>query len=799
MKTLRKTLIILAITIIAATTTAVWLARRISKRAVPDYNQSYILEGLTDEVHVFRDQYAIPHIYAKNEHDVYFATGFVMAQDRLWQMDLMRRATTGELSEILGKDFIDADYLLRMLDFPGKSKLMYDSLSQDMKTALHAYAQGVNVWIDKAGKNLPPEFAILGYKPKPWEATHCLNLVGYMAWDLAMSWHSEVLLYQIERKIGRQKMEELLPDPALQGTTIFNDSMPLADIPLSNSLTANNILLQNGLHISLASNNWALAGTKNTSGAPMLANDMHLGFMIPGIWYQIHQHVEGKLNVTGLAVPGQPMVICGHNDSIAWGMTNVMIDDMDFYLEKINPKNPNQYQFEGQWKDMDIRLETIRIGKNDSVVKEILFTHRGPVVSSAHKEEQAVLSMRWMGNEYSNEVRSVYLLNRAKNLTDFKDAMRTFISISQNVAYADQNGNIGLFTCAGIAKRRGNPALVFPGETVKYDWNGLVPFDSLPAIVNPASGVVASANCRTVGVTYPWYISAWFEIPSRQERINEVLASKAQLSLQDLIALQNDHLSPLARSITPAILAEVKKIKKANDLHLKALNLLEAWDYQMEADRPEACLFEVFYNEFARLTFEDDLPKALFEPLIDNKILLRQYMNRVFASKTSLFLDRTESPQQEDFHDIVVMAFEAALDKLHHELGTDINAWKWGDIHTLTLEHPMGKVNILNRIFRLNRGPYPVNGSFHTVSPYACDPGFPFKSVHGASHRHLFTLANWDSSLTVIPTGTCGVPASPHYCDQTLLYLGGEYHADPFSSEFIEQNTKYHTTLKPAK
>ena len=361
-----------------------------------------------------------------------------MAQDRLWQMDLLRRVTMGRLSEIFGDDMISVDVLFRALRITEKSMIILDSTSNGIKECLEAYADGINQFIEQNTDKLPVEFKILGYKPDKWEAFHSINLIGYMAWSLKAGWEN-LCLEDMRNKLGDEKLMELLPNITTQKSLVFppGEESHYADI------FGDIIKRKIAPEVFYASNNWAVSGTKSQSGKPLFANDMHLDYNIPGTWFQIHQVVEGELNVTGLALPGQPLIIAGHNENIAWGMTNTYVDNLDFYEEKINPENKNQYELNGEWKDLLIKKEIIKGKKGKETEKVLRFTHRGPVISDFRGNLDKVISMKWIGNMYSNELRAVYKLNRAENWNDFKEAVKGFVSISQNINYADKAGNIG--------------------------------------------------------------------------------------------------------------------------------------------------------------------------------------------------------------------------------------------------------------------------------------------------------------------------------------------------------------------
>jgi len=334
MMILKRILAGLLILIIVTVLAAIFFVKNLQNSAIPDYNTDVKLGGITTEAHILRDSFGIPHIEAQNENDLYVAVGFAMAQDRLWQMDLLRRVTQGRLSEILGKEQVKSDLLLRSLRFEEKSEKILAKSSPEIKAALDAFSAGVNQFM--AYHPLPPEFKILGYHPEPWQPVHSVNLIGYMAWDLSSGWGIELLLEQLKGKVSAQQLAELIPDLVNTKTAVYPDFGKPGIQVGETLLSASENLDALGAQVFYGSNNWAVSGDKSTNGKPIMANDMHLGLNVPGIWYQMHQRVEGKLNVTGLVLPGQPFVIAGHNDSIAWGMTNVMVDDLDFYAEKLN-------------------------------------------------------------------------------------------------------------------------------------------------------------------------------------------------------------------------------------------------------------------------------------------------------------------------------------------------------------------------------------------------------------------------------------------------------------------------------
>ena len=829
MKLLKKIVTIVFVVILLAVSAGVIYMNIIKKRAVPDYNAGLDLERLTGEVTVYRDSMGMPHIYAGNEPDLYRTVGYLMAQDRLWQMDLMRRITTGRLSEVLDPGLVDADQLFRALDFTGKSELVLSQTDPEIITCLEAFADGVNQFIEKNPRKRPFEFSLLGYDPEPWELVHTANLIGYMSWDLSSGWGSEIALYKLQQVLPDTLFRELIPDLKYHDTPVFPDymtpdsppdSLPeiksffhemTSDIPpevlsLLNNVTPDSLpelvsflddaldfLRDNGLMVFSGSNNWAISGSRSETGMPLMSNDMHLGLMAPGIWYPMHHVVEGKLNVTGVVLPGAPYVICGHNEDIAWGMTNVAVDDTDFYLETINPEDTNQYLLDGHWVDMKLVEEEFRIKGSDSPEVRInRFTHRGPVVSRFRDVGDRVISVRWQGNSYSNELRSVHLLNRASGWEEFRDALRSFTSISQNVVYADRFGNIGLQTAAGIPIRREGGILVYPGDTSYYDWVGQVPFGELPYSYNPESGHVSSANNRTVGEDYPYYIGTWFGLPHRINRIRKMLGEKEIMGTGHFRKMLRDQVSGLAREMTPLYLEALEG--QTEGIYGSAHQILEGWDYDMSASSPAAIIHEFLWIELIRAIFRDELGENF--SLLQH-ILASNLINRVRITGESAWCDDVSTAdRKETFQDNIRTAFPQAVDTLATLYGDEPDDWQWGDTHRVSLLHPLGEVRILDRLFNINRGPYRVGGSFHTVCPFSYPIGRSFRADHGASQRHIFNTADWDASLTVIPTGISGVPASDHYMDQTPMYINNEFHPDHFTRQAVEGNMKYRAVFR---
>jgi penicillin G amidase len=797
MKTLKTILLSLLALIVVFVIIGLIMLNGIKKGAVPQYKGDLRISGLTSEVTVYRDERGMPHIYAANEHDLYFSVGYVMAQERLWFMDLIRRVTTGRLSEVMGNKLVETDKFLRCLEMTAKSRMVLANEDPVVLSYMQAYADGVNTYIAGAGNKLPPEFRILGYKPEPWKLEDIANIIGYMGWDLAKdNMTSDLFYYQLAQKIGIDKTTQLIPDWNAVSSVVFPD-YNLDETLLKNArefISSLDTLNALGIGSFSGSNNWAVAGYKTATGKPILSNDMHLSFGSPGIWIQMHQVIPGKLNVTGVVVPGEPFVVAGHNEKIAWGMTNLMVDDIDLFAEKINPENSQQYYFNGQWKDMIVKKEIIKIkgGKQDSVTIE--YTHRGPIISGFNDIKNQSLSMRWSGYDNSDEIKAVCLLNRASGWDEFRSALHTFRSVSQNFVYADVDGNIGLNTGGGVAIRKGNGSLIRNGETDEYDWKGYVPFEQLPFSYNPAKGYVSSANNKTVIEGYPYYISSDFALPYRINRIRQMLDEKEVFNIEDFKRMILDQHSDYAALLTPSVLKLNSKKQELTPAEARALETLTGWDYDMAGNLVAPSIFEFFRISFAENLLSDelgDLYSRLFATARE------YYIYRILKTGPDEWVDNINTPEKETLDDIILASFKNCISSLTAQYGSDQSKWTWGSIHKISITHPLGSVKLLDRLFGLNSKNYGIGGSNHTVSPYTYGAGF--KVIHGASERHIFNTADWDESLTVIPTGASGIPASEFYLSQTKSYIEGKFYKDAFSEKAVKAAAIYTLNLKPGE
>jgi penicillin amidase len=557
MTSFRKILFLLLLAVIFALPAGSVTSETSKKEKCPGYDGELVIPGLTGEATVYRDIKGMPHVYAGNEHDLYLAAGFISAQERLWQMDLIRRSSTGRLSEIFGKSFIQTDMFARFLRIKEKSRMVIEKEDVEILNCMQAYADGVNAFIRSAGRKLPVEFRILSYEPEEWKLEDIANTIGFLGWNLATrNLTSELFNYQLIKKLGAVKASQLIPEGKTLTDLVYPDFILKETLinDVRSIISSSWRIAELGITPFSGSNNWAVSGSRTETGKPFLSNDTHLSLTCPGIWMQMHQVIPGKLNVTGALIPGQPFVVIGHNEKIAWGATNMMVDDVDLFAEKINPENLNQYYFNGEWKNMENVSEIIKVRKGHDDTLNIKLTHRGPIISGLKETEDISLSMRWSGYDFSDEIKAVYLLNRAGTWDDFRTGLKVFRSINQNFAYADVDGNIGLQAGGGIPVRKGPGIMIRNGETDEYDWKGYVPFDKLPSSFNPVNGYVVSANNKTVTDDYPYYISSEFALPYRLTRIRQMLDEKDIFKPDDFISMINDQHSDFAGLLVPLIL-----------------------------------------------------------------------------------------------------------------------------------------------------------------------------------------------------------------------------------------------------
>ncbi len=769
-----------------------------------------ILPQLSAPVTVYTDEYGVPHVYAENEDDLFFAAGYIQASERLYKMDVIARAVEGRLSEAFGPDLLNDDKYLRVWGFHRIAKNAVSNLSSETRHILERGLAGINAYIDEHQDDLPVEFKIAGHKPIHWTLEHVIGYARLMGHDLCLAWMPEVIFGGVLDKLGDQLARELYPvypdtKPYIVPQTPANFS-EVAESMFRSEKRIREITGASGSHIG--SNSWVLGGDMTESGKPILCNDPHLAYSQPPVWFEMHL-VGGRFDVAGVTLAGVPVVILGQNQHYAWGFTNVMVDDADFYVEVTDDEHPDQYFYDGEWRDMIIHEEIINVKDEEPVVYHVRETLHGPIINDVHAvlkaNESAPVSMSWVGNYLTDEVEAFIGLNTASNWDEFSTAVEKFWIPGQNMIYADLEGNIGWRPAVALPLRAPGTGLVpLPGDDPQWDWQGFVPFDEMPYQYNPAQGYIATANNKTIGNEFPYYISAYWEPPARANRINEMLrVPNKKYSVKDMQNIQNDFLSDHARDLTPLFLALLADSKFSDPNMTEAVDALKQWDYVMDKHSLAAAVFNVTWVKFAYNLYGDEMDligpefKEGFFKLAN--ISIRNAIYLLEHIPGSAWFDDVSTPDvQETARDILVQSLEEAVGDLEERFGKNTEDWVWADMHTLTHRHPLAQVKILDWMLDLNVGPFPAAGSGTTVNNMEYRMYNPYDVVLGPSVRHIYDFANFDrGALSVLPTGQSGNPRSPHYADQAEMYNTGQYRVFPINADVIKNSGYKKLIMKP--
>ncbi len=798
MKWLRRIIVVIGIVVLLVVLLISLGGYLLLRRSFPTIEGTVQVAGLKAPVEIYRDRWGIPHIYAQNVEDLFFAQGYVTAQDRLWQMEFNRRVGSGTLSEVLGEATLETDRFIRTIGWRRVAEEEAANLDKETRTILEAYATGVNTFIDKA--SLPPEFVILGFKPHPWTPADSIAWAKVMAWDLGGNWEAELFRASLIEKLGEEKANQLAPPypadaPLIIPPEALGYQTPGIDHLLRQARQLKKVLGAQGA--GLGSNNWVIDGQKSATGMPLLANDMHLGIQMPSIWYEVHL-VGGGFNVEGYSFPGVPGVIVGHNEDIAWAVTNVGPDVQDLYIEKVNPANPDQYEYQGQWLEMEILEEEIEVKGEEPVVERVCLTRHGPIITPVVEGATETLALRWTASEPNQISKSVFMLNRAKNWQEFREALKHWAVPSQNFVYADREGNIGYQMPGWIPIRAQGQGLVpVPGWTGEYEWEGYIPFEELPHVFNPPTHYIVTSNNRVVGDDYPYFISHDWAV-HRARRLVELLESRDDLSIEDIKVIQADTYSLPAEKLLPYLLA----LEPEGWLQERAMNQLEGWDLHNEAQSTGAGIFQVFYLMLVNNTFADELGDELFARTPHHLAL-----EAMIEEPDSPWFDDVTTPERENRDDIVRRSFAEACDLLGKRFGDVPHEWAWGRLHTVTFDHPLGAVKPLNLIF--NRGPIAARGSGFTVNAAGFDYsafaedlkpaeiGEVFSVQSGVSQRLIVDLSDFSNSLSIHTTGQVGIPFHKHYGDMIPSWQGVKYHPLLWEKDDIEENREGLLILEP--
>lgn len=771
------------------------------RRPLPRTEGALRVTGLEAPVQVLRDPWGVPHIYAQNNHDLMLAQGFVQAQDRLWQMEINRRVAAGRLSEIIGEELLPVDRLLRAFGMARAARRELAHCRPEETALLSAYVDGVNAFIQTHLDRLPLEFRVLGVVPEPWRPEDTLGWAKVMALQGAKNWQEEIVGAMLVQRLGANRARDLLG---------LERQAAMTNIPPCLDLAANWPHARLGAEAILpvlggGSNNWVVHGTRTETGAPLLANDMHLDVRIPSAWYEIHLS-GGDFDVTGLSLPGVPLVIAGHNREVAWGITFAYTDTQDFFLERMHPERKDQYLYKGEWISAEKVDEPIRVkGRQAPVAHEVLYTVHGPILSPLVPAPDGAyaLALRWSVHDPGRLIAPLVGMNRAADVAQFKAAAVAWTDPSINLVCADRKGDIGYVLAGRIPLRpQGNGLGPFEGWEGRYDWTGYVPDAEKPWWVNPGEGFVVTANNRVVGPDYPHFLSENYLAPHRAARIGQVLAAKNPVSIDDFKSLQGDFRSLQAERFIGALAPLEGRSPAAKDL----LARLRAWDQTLGPGSREGAIYEVLFQRLLENTFRDELgPVAEYffgagltalAPLNTFLAHSRDRLLGLMADPGSAWFDDRTTPERETLAEILEKSLTESDAFLRKHLGADPAAWRWGRLHRIVFEHPLGQVPPLDRIFNL--GPFETGGDFSTVWQSAVVPGMDFNyKGWTVSNRHIYDLADWDNSLGTIVPGQSGMWGSPHYSDQMALWLAVGHHPMYFSQARVAAEAKERLTLLP--
>jgi penicillin amidase len=795
-------LILLPAVALAAIATGVYATVRAT---LPQINGTLPLAGLSAQVTVSRDTHGIPTIDAANIEDLFFAQGFVTAQDRLWQMDGMRRFAGGNLAEILGEDLVQHDRKQRILGLRQAAQMTVAQFPSEVRAHFEAYTRGVNAYIHTHSNDLPFEFRMLGYKPQPWTPEDSALIAAQMVADLSTSPEEALVREKILAKLGPQLTADLFVNvsshdhpPTMSRAIAAPNPDDDSDEDDDDASTDSSVANASGIELVVpddnpveddrfvvGSNNWVVSGAHTTTGKPLLSNDMHLGQQMPNLWYEAHLRA-GQFDVAGVTLPGMPYVVVGHNQRIAWGFTNIGPTVEDAYYETFNGEG--NYLTPDGWKTPHHRREVIKIkGKADEVL-DVIVTRHGPIVNELYPGEARPIALRW--TLYDGVRNPFFAVDSAQDWAEFRQAFSQLDAPAQNVVYADIDGNIGYQATGKIPIRAsGDGSLPEDGSTDNFEWTSYVPFDKLPATFNPASGIIATANGRITPDGYPFSISTEWEAPWRTARIYRVLESGKTFSSADMLTLQTDINSEFDRYVAGRLVAAVDHNKNVPANVRGAVDILRNWDGRMTANSAAPVIAVRAREDLVRLLLEPKLRggDSESEPLVNWKsykwMMRTVWLENVLREEPKRWLPEGYA----NYDELLTAAVQSALQD--PKLPSNPSSWAWGNVNAVTIQHP-----ILGKIWFLRPwagpGVQPQSGSPYTVKAVS--------RAHGPSERMTVDLAALDRSTLNLVTGESGNPLSPYYMDQWKAWYEGFTFSLPYSQDATAKAQAHQLILEPA-
>ncbi|AYF89071.1 penicillin acylase family protein [Pseudomonas sp. DY-1] len=791
---MKRTLTVLAVLIAAAAGGANWYSE--SKKPVRDGELA--MANLQAPVTVRYDERGVPHIQAANEADMYRALGFVHAQDRLFQMEMLRRLSRGELAEILGARLVDTDRLFRTLGIRAHADAYASKMDKDSPAtkALQAYLDGINQYQDS--RPAPVEFDLLGIEKRPFTIADTLSVAGYMAYSFAAAFRTEPAITYVRDELGADYLkafdldwhpEGVIGQPLAQGD--WQDLNRLAQL-------SQQALVEAGLPQFEGSNAWAVSGSHTASGKPLLAGDPHIRFAVPAVWH------EAQLSYPGFELYGHhqalnPVASLGHNRQFAWSLTMFQNDDLDLIAEKSNPDNPDQVWYQGQWVNLESREETIQVKDGEPVKLTLRRSPHGPIINDAlgAAAGKTPIAMWWAFLETENPILDAfYQLNRADSLDKARAASEKIHSPGLNIIWANASGDIGWWAAAKLPQRPDgvNPYFILNGSTGEADKPGYLPFSANPHEENPQRGFIVSANYQPLsptGVAIPGY----YNLPDRGVRLNQRLAeSGVKWDVQNSQALQLDTTTGYGPRLLAPILGDLRAAA-TDDAERGLVEQLANWQGDHPLDSTAATLFNQLTYELSNALMRDELGDAFFDSLLQTRIL-DSALPRLTNEPASPWWDKRDTPQKETRADVVKAAWQASLAHLKKTLGEDSSKWQWGNGHTLTHSHPLGQQKPLNLLF--NVGPFAAPGGHEVPNNLSQRVGpAPWEVFYGPSTRRLIDLADAEHALGINPVGQSGVPFDRHYKDQAEAYIRGEYVPMHFAEDEVKANSRETLKLVP--
>ncbi|GAB4129789.1 MAG: penicillin acylase family protein [Roseiflexaceae bacterium] len=774
------------------------------KRPLPRQRGELRLPGLQAEVQILRDHWGVPHIYAANEPDLFRAQGYVHAQDRLWQMEFQRRLAHGRLSEILGALALDTDRMVRIYGFGRVARQEVDLISPAARAALEAYAAGVNAWIEQNRQQLPIEFTLLQFEPEPWTPADTLVWAKVMALNLSGNWSTEILRARLIAALGAERANQLEPRyPADQPLIVpegVNYPRAIGEAALRQIDAAQSFTVQGA---GQGSNNWVVGPSRSASGAPLLANDPHLSISMPSVWYENHL-VGGAFQVAGACFPGVPSVVIGHNARIAWGVTNGMNDTQDLVIERFDPADPLRYRFRDEWKTATLVREEIRIkGQAEAHIEEVRVTDHGPIIDTVAGDPtiraaaDEALALRWTALQPAGRiVESILAINQASDWASFRQALANWHVPPQNFVYADVDGNIGYALGGDIPIRaKGDGRLPVPGWTGEFEWIGVVPPAEMPHSYNPPEGFAVSANNRIVSDSFPYTIPGEYLNGYRAARIRELIEQTTKHTAESFARIHAD-----VRSLPGLQLAALAGRLSANTpTERAARDALAAWDGQLTADSIAGTLYLFMRDRLLELAYAEAQEPFGLKTGVGAFASLPHldFLERATPGVLRRLAERDDAwlPAGKTWDGLLGEAWQATISELTNQFGDQVDQWRYGRVHQLTIRHPLGSVPGLGRLF--NRGPFETGGDRETI----CMGNLP-RTFAGApfyvapSYRQILDLSDWNRSKAIHPTGQSGHPASPHYADFIQPWLRCEYHAMPWDRPQVEEATVERLVLR---